>query len=57
MLGPLVLTDRSPPPHVLLTYEEFNRISKLSQSISDLLASDDGGKYTFKPTRVEDKTT
>ncbi|MEI7737300.1 MAG: type II toxin-antitoxin system Phd/YefM family antitoxin [Betaproteobacteria bacterium] len=57
MLGPVVITDRGLPSHVLLTYEEFNRISRPSQSLSDLLALDDDGKDTFKPVRVEDKTT
>jgi prevent-host-death family protein len=57
MLGPVVITDRGLPSHVLLTYEEFKRISEPSQTLCDLLALDDHGKFNFEPVRIEDKTT
>lgn len=37
-LGPVFITDRGKPAHVLLTIAEYQRISASKQSIADLLA-------------------
>jgi prevent-host-death family protein len=36
--GPVFITDRGKPAHVLLTVEEYRRITGKKQSIADLLA-------------------
>lgn len=38
MQGPVFITDRGKPAHVLLSIEEFQRISLGRQKIADLLA-------------------
>ena len=37
-VGPVIITDRGRPAHVLLSIEAFNRLAGLSEKISDLLA-------------------
>jgi prevent-host-death family protein len=36
--GPVIITDRGQPAHVLLTFEEYKRISGMQTKIADLLA-------------------
>jgi prevent-host-death family protein len=36
--GPVFITDRGKPAHVLLTIEDYRRITSAGQSIADLLA-------------------
>ena len=36
--GPVIITDRSRPAHVLLTFEAYKRITGVRTSIADLLA-------------------
>jgi len=35
--GPVVITDRGRPSHVLLTFEEYNRLSSRGLNVIDLL--------------------
>ena len=39
--GPVIITDRGRPAHVLLSIETYRRLSSSSQSVIDGLASDD----------------
>jgi prevent-host-death family protein len=39
--GPVIITDRGRPAHVLLSIEEYRRLSDSSESVIDGLASDD----------------
>ena len=36
--GPVIITDRGRPAHVLLTFAEYKRITGVRTSIADLLA-------------------
>ena len=36
--GPVIITDRGQPAHVLLTFKEYKRISGSRSKIADLLA-------------------
>ena len=38
MEGPVIVTDRGKPGHVLLSYEEYRRLSGSKRNIADLLA-------------------
>ena len=40
--GPVVITDRGRPAHVLLTFEEYQRLAGGESSIIDLLGSPPG---------------
>lgn len=54
--GPVIITDRGKPSHVLLTYEEFQRLSGSRQSLVDGLSMPGLSDIDFMPTRVEVKT-
>ncbi|EJC83103.1 prevent-host-death family protein [Rhizobium leguminosarum bv. trifolii WSM2297] len=54
--GPVIITDRGKPSHVLLTYEEFQRLSGSRQSLVDGLSMPGLSEIDFMPTRVEIKT-
>jgi prevent-host-death family protein len=36
--GPVIITDRGKPAHVLLTFEEYKKITRGQTKIADLLA-------------------
>lgn len=40
--GPVIITDRGRPSHVLLTFEEYQRLTAAGASIVDLLGSPAG---------------
>lgn len=48
--GPVFITDRGRPAHVLMTVEHYRRLSKKEPSIADLLASDDD--IDFDPPKM-----
>ncbi len=50
--GPVVITDRGHPAHVLLTYQEYQRLSGTNKSIVDLLAMPEVAEIDFEPARV-----
>ncbi|HEV2952906.1 MAG TPA: type II toxin-antitoxin system Phd/YefM family antitoxin [Candidatus Dormibacteraeota bacterium] len=52
-LGPVFITDRGRPAHVLLTIEEFRRLSGEQARISDLLAMPGIEDVEFEPGRVD----
>jgi prevent-host-death family protein len=39
--GPVVITDRGVPAHVLLSFAEFKKLSRQKSKIGDLLAMDE----------------
>ena len=48
--GPVVITDRGRPSHVLLSIEEYRRLTGQSASIVELLA--DPSDLPFEPPRL-----
>ena len=40
--GPVFITDRGKPAHVLLSIKEYQKVSRMSKSIADLLAMPKG---------------
>jgi len=40
--GPVVITDRGRPSHVLLTFEEYNRLASKGLTVIDLLGAPAG---------------
>ena len=51
--GPVFITDRGRPAHVLLTIEEYQRITGNQQSIVELLAMPDATDIDFDPPRLD----
>lgn len=54
--GPVFITDRGRPAHVLLTVENYQRLSGASSSIVDLLAMPEGADTDFEPPRASGLT-
>lgn len=51
--GPVFITDRGRPAHVLLTIEEYQKIADKRESIVDLLAMPDANEVEFEPPRLK----
>jgi prevent-host-death family protein len=50
--GPVFITDRGRPSHVLLTVEEYQRITAGQKSVADLLSMPAAAEIEFEPSRV-----
>jgi prevent-host-death family protein len=53
--GPVFITDRGRPAHVLLSIEEYREITGKRPSILDLLAMPDAAEIEFEPPRLGDE--
>lgn len=51
--GPVVITDRGKPSHVLLTYAEYERLSGRHQSLLDALTMTGLSEIEFIPERTQ----
>jgi prevent-host-death family protein len=51
--GPVFVTDRGRPSHVLLTIDEYRKLNGKRKSILDLLAMPEVGDIDFEPPRLE----
>ena len=47
--GPVVITDRGRPVHVLLSYEEYRRLRRDEPSIADVLGMPEAEDIEFDP--------
>ena len=54
--GPVFITDRGRPAHVLLSIEAYQRLTGRQASILDLLADPEAAEVEFTPGRVETLT-
>ncbi|MCB1954962.1 MAG: type II toxin-antitoxin system Phd/YefM family antitoxin [Rhodocyclaceae bacterium] len=50
--GPVFITDRGKPSHVLLSIEEYQRLTKQRRSIADSLAMQGNADTEFEPPRA-----
>jgi prevent-host-death family protein len=50
--GPVFITDRGRPAHVLLTISDYQQLTKTKESIVDLLAMPDAADIDFEPTKL-----
>jgi prevent-host-death family protein len=50
--GPVIITDRGRPAHVLLTFEDYERLSQPSMSLAEAVAG--SGDFEFEPPRLDD---
>jgi prevent-host-death family protein len=51
--GPVIITDRGKPSHVLMTYDEFKRLSGKHRSLIETLSMPGLSEIDFSPERVE----
>lgn len=54
--GPVFITDRGRPAHVLLTFEDYQRLTKQRRNIADALAMPGVADIEFDPPRVSIET-
>lgn len=52
--GPVFITDRGRPAHVLLTFDAYQKLTGGRAKIADLLAMPDAENVTFDPPRLRD---
>ncbi len=50
--GPVFITDRGQPGHVLLSFADYQRLIKQRRNIADALAIPDEADIDFDPPRV-----
>ncbi|HEY8037420.1 MAG TPA: type II toxin-antitoxin system Phd/YefM family antitoxin [Methylobacter sp.] len=50
--GPVFITDRGRPSHVLLTIEDYQKITQQKESIVELLSMPDAADIDFEPPRL-----
>ena len=50
--GPVVITDRGVPAHVLLSYDRYLALSGSTADIVDLLGMNEAGDIAFDPPRA-----
>ena len=50
--GPVVITDRGRPAHVLLSIEQYERLTGPNANIVELLEMPAAGRVSFDPPRV-----
>jgi prevent-host-death family protein len=51
--GPVFITDRGRPAHVLLTIEDYRRLTGEGKSLAEALAQRGGPDFEFEPPRLE----
>lgn len=51
--GPVFITDRGCPKHVLLSIEDYRRLAGVSGSIIEMLASPGAEDVEFDPPRLD----
>lgn len=50
--GPVFITDRGRPAHVLMNFEDYQRLTKQRRNIADALAMPGLADIEFEPPRV-----
>jgi prevent-host-death family protein len=50
--GPVIITDRGQPAHVILSFEEYQRLSGTRENILDMLAMPEVADIEFDPPRL-----
>lgn len=52
--GPVFITDRGKPAHVLLTIEEYRRITGQGKTLLEMVAQPGEDDFDFEPERLRD---
>ena len=54
--GPVFITDRGTPAHVLLTIEAYQKLVNKTDSVADLLSMPESAEIEFMPSRSREVT-
>lgn len=52
--GPVIITDRGRPAHVLLSFEDYRKLLGAGPSLLEALAQKEEGDFDFDPPRMGD---
>jgi prevent-host-death family protein len=52
--GPVFITDRGHPSHVLLSIDEYRKLTGRRQDIMDLIAMPEAESIEFEPPRLDE---
>lgn len=52
--GPVVITDRGRPAHVLLSFDDYQKLLGAGPSLLEALAQKEDGDFEFDPSRMGD---
>ncbi len=52
--GPVIITDRGRPAHVLLRFEDYQKLLRNGPSLLEALAQKEDGDFDFNPPRMGD---
>ena len=53
--GPVIITDRGRPSHVLLSFEDYRKLTGDGRSLLDIVAQDVDDDIDFDPPRMGDQ--
>jgi prevent-host-death family protein len=53
--GPVIITDRGRPAHVLLSFEDYRKLTGAHRSLLDVVAQDHDDDIDFDPPRLGDR--
>jgi prevent-host-death family protein len=53
--GPVIITDRGRPSHVLLSFEDYRKLTGGGPSLLDVVAQDEDDDIDFDPPRMGDQ--
>jgi prevent-host-death family protein len=53
--GPVVITDRGKPSHVLMTYADYRALIGTEPSLADMIADPASEDIAFDPARLSDR--
>ena len=51
-LGPVFITERGRPAHVLLSIEDYRKLTGGEMTLGEALAQPDGPDFDFEPPRI-----
>lgn len=52
--GPVFITDRGRPAHVLLSIDDYRKLVGEARSLLDAVAQREGGDFQFDPPKLSD---
>lgn len=52
--GPVIITDRGRPAHVLLSFEDYQKLLGAGPSLLEVLRQKEDGDFEFHPPRMGD---
>lgn len=53
--GPVIITDRGRPSHVLLSFEDYQKLAGKGPNLLDIVAQEEDDDIDFDPPRMGDQ--